>query len=31
MSYELDSIDARILDLIQSDASLSVAEIADRV
>ena len=27
----LDSVDARILDLIQHDASLSVAEIADRV
>ncbi len=31
MSQELDSVDARILDLIQRDASLSVAEIADRV
>ncbi len=31
MSVELDSIDARILDLIQRDAALSVAEIADRV
>jgi DNA-binding Lrp family transcriptional regulator len=28
---ELDAVDARILDLIQHDASLSVAEIADRV
>ena len=27
----LDAVDARILDLIQHDASLSVAEIADRV
>jgi len=27
----LDSVDARILDLIQRDASLSVAEIAERV
>jgi DNA-binding Lrp family transcriptional regulator len=27
----LDSIDARILDLVQHDASLSVAEIAERV
>jgi DNA-binding Lrp family transcriptional regulator len=27
----LDSVDARILDLIQHDASLSVAEIAERV
>ena len=31
MSQELDTIDARILDLIQHDASLSVAEIAERV
>ena len=31
MSETLDSIDAKILDLIQKDASLSVAEIADRV
>lgn len=31
MSVELDAIDARILDLIQRDAGLSVAEIADRV
>lgn len=31
MSQELDAVDAKILDLIQSDASLSVAEIADRV
>lgn len=28
---ELDSIDAKILDLVQHDANLSVAEIADRV
>ena len=27
----LDAVDARILDLIQHDASLSVAEIAERV
>ena len=31
LSDELDSIDKRILDLIQTDAALSVAEIADRV
>ena len=31
MSDVLDSVDARILDLIQHDASLSVAEIAERV
>ncbi len=31
MSPELDQIDARILDLLQTDASLSVAEIADKV
>lgn len=31
MTETLDSVDARILDLIQHDASLSVAEIADRV
>lgn len=31
MSEELDAIDAKILDLIQKDASLSVADIADRV
>jgi DNA-binding Lrp family transcriptional regulator len=31
LSQELDSVDARILDLIQRDASLSVAEIAERV
>lgn len=31
MSEALDSIDARILDLIQHDAGLSVAEIAERV
>ena len=31
MSENLDPIDARILELIQHDASLSVAEIAERV
>lgn len=31
VSEVLDSVDARILDLIQHDASLSVAEIAERV
>lgn len=31
MTETLDAIDARILDLIQHDASLSVADIADRV
>ena len=31
MSEALDSVDAKILDLIQHDAALSVAEIADRV
>jgi len=31
LSEVLDAIDAKILDLIQYDASLSVAEIADRV
>src|SRR5580692_901810 len=31
LSEVLDSVDARILDLIQHDASLSVAEIAERV
>ena len=31
MPEVLDSVDARILDLIQRDASLSVAEIAERV
>ncbi len=31
MSDALDIIDAKILDLIQNDASLSVADIADRV
>ncbi|HEY5107746.1 MAG TPA: Lrp/AsnC family transcriptional regulator [Caulobacteraceae bacterium] len=31
MSDRLDAVDARILDLIQEDASLSVAEIAERV
>jgi Lrp/AsnC family transcriptional regulator len=31
LSETLDSVDAKILDLIQHDAALSVAEIADRV
>ncbi len=31
MSFDLDSIDIRILRLIQEDAGLSVAEIADQV
>lgn len=31
MPEELDAIDAKILDLIQRDASLSVAEVAERV
>ncbi len=31
MPEELDAIDAKILDLIQKDASLSVAEVAERV
>jgi DNA-binding Lrp family transcriptional regulator len=31
MPLDLDAIDARILDLIQRDAALSVAEIAERV
>jgi len=31
LPHELDVIDAKILDLIQNDASLSVADIADRV
>ena len=31
MAEALDAVDARILDLIQRDASLSVAEIAERV
>lgn len=31
MSPDLDQIDARILDLLQNDASLSVADIADKV
>ena len=31
MSEELDAVDAKILDLLQRDASLSIAEIADRV
>lgn len=31
MSEELDAVDARILDLLQQDASLSIAEIAEKV
>ncbi len=31
MSIELDAVDIRILDLLQQDASLSIAEIAERV
>ena len=31
MADELDPIDARILDILQPDAGLSVAEVADRV
>ncbi len=31
MSQEIDGVDARILDIIQRDAALSVAEIAERV
>lgn len=31
MTEELDAVDARILDLLQKDASLSIAEIAERV
>lgn len=31
MSEELDAIDTRILDLLQRDSSLSIAEIAERV
>lgn len=31
MSEELDAVDTRILDLLQQDASLSIAEIAERV
>ena len=31
MAQDIDTIDARILDIIQHDASLSVADIADRV
>ena len=31
MPEELDSVDTRILDLLQQDASLSIAEIAERV
>lgn len=31
MSVELDAVDIRILDLLQRDASLSIAEIAEKV
>ena len=31
LAEQLDAVDAKILDLIQHDASLSVAEIAERV
>ena len=31
MATDLDAIDAKILDLIQRDAALSVAEIAEKV
>ena len=31
MTQEIDGVDARILDIIQHDASLSVADIAERV
>ena len=31
MSNDLDAIDAKILDLVQHDAGLSVAEIAEKV
>jgi Lrp/AsnC family transcriptional regulator len=31
LSEELDAVDAKILDLLQQDASLSIAEIAERV
>jgi DNA-binding Lrp family transcriptional regulator len=31
LSEQLDAVDARILDLLQQDASLSIAEIAERV
>jgi Lrp/AsnC family transcriptional regulator len=31
LSEELDAIDAKILELLQADASLSIADIADRV
>jgi len=31
LSEELDAVDARILDLLQTNASLSIAEIAERV
>ena len=31
VTEELDAVDARILDLLQRDASLSIADIAERV
>ena len=31
MAEELDAIDARILDILQHDAGLSVADVAERV
>ncbi|HVV31978.1 MAG TPA: Lrp/AsnC family transcriptional regulator [Vitreimonas sp.] len=31
MSEQLDAVDARILELLQADASLSIAEVAERV
>ena len=31
LSEELDAVDARILDLLQRDASLSIADIAEKV
>ena len=31
MADHLDPVDARILDILQQDAGLSVAEVADRV
>lgn len=31
MAEELDAVDAKILDLLQQDASLSIADIADKV
>ena len=31
MADDLDPVDARILDILQQDAGLSVAEVADRV